>query len=73
MSTNQCDRLLARLRQGPVNPLQCWTELGIYRLAARVSDLRKAGHRIHKTTVEVRNRYGETCRVAQYRLEGEKA
>ena len=32
----QCDRLLKRLQEGPVTPMQAWNELGIYRLAPRV-------------------------------------
>lgn len=67
MST-QCERLLARLRQGPVNPLEAWTELGIYRLGARVFDLRGQGHNILKEGVTVSNQWGEQCRVASYRL-----
>lgn len=63
-----CQRLLARLRRAPINPLQAWRELGIYRLGARVFELRRAGHTINRDTVTVRNRYGEACRVARYRL-----
>lgn len=66
----QCERLLSRLRIGPVNPMQAWNELGIYRLGARVFDLKgKHGHKIVTEEVTVLNRYGEKCRVAQYRLE----
>lgn len=45
------------------------TELGIYRLAARAYDLRDDGHRIVTRTITVSNRFGESCRVAQYELE----
>ncbi len=70
MSEKQTDRLLAHLRtHGKINPLDAWQQLGIYRLGARVYDLRQAGHAIEKKTVEVRNRFGEPCRVAEYRLE----
>ena len=69
MTDSQCARLLARLERGPINPMQAWDELGIYRLGARVFDLRSAGHAIVRVMVPVPNRYGEDCRVAQYRLE----
>mgnify|MGYP006339825799 CR=1 FL=1 len=66
---SQCDRLLSRLERGPVDPMVALNELGIYRLAARVFDLNEAGHSIIKQTVSVTNRFGESCRVASYRLE----
>ncbi len=66
---NQRDRLLDYLKaHGRIDPLSAWQEIGIYRLAPRVLELRQAGHSIAKETVEVRNRYGESCRVACYRL-----
>ena len=69
----QCDRLLKRLQEGPVTPMQAWNELGIYRLAPRVLDLRARGHDIARQLVAVDNRFGETCHVAQYHLVGQEA
>lgn len=66
-----CQRLLKALEQGPVNPLQAWCDLGIYRLGARILDLRRVGHAISRATVAVKNQFGESCRVAEYRLESE--
>ena len=44
---NQNKRLLNYLEQGnKINPLKAWNELGIYRLASRVCDLRKEGTEI---------------------------
>lgn len=51
---SQTDRLLKRLKRGPLTPLQAWRELGIYRAAARVLDLRRAGHDIVSEPVTVR-------------------
>lgn len=69
MHKKQCDRLLDYLTQrGPIDPMTAWTELGIYRLGARVFDLKAAGHAITKTMVLVKNRFNEDCRVAQYQL-----
>jgi hypothetical protein len=65
---SQCDRLLARLKRGPITPMEAWSELGIYRLGARVFDLKASGHEIDRELVPVSNRFGEECRVAQYRL-----
>lgn len=65
----QAQRLLEHLKVAPITPMQAWVQLGIYRLGARVFDLKKQGHSISTTLVDVQNQFGETCRVAQYRLE----
>lgn len=65
---SQCERLLARLKRGPITPLEAWSELGIYRLGARVFDLKEQGHEITREMVAVSNKFGEECRVAQYTL-----
>lgn len=65
----QTARLLEYQRQhGSITPMQAWNELGIYRLAARVSDLQAQGHAILAERVTVQNRHGEPCRVAEYRM-----
>jgi len=65
---SQCERLLDRLKRGPITPMEAWSELGIYRLGARIFDLKASGHDIDRELVPVSNRFGEECRVAQYRL-----
>ena len=64
----QREALLARLRAGPIDPLTALDELGIYRLGARVYDLRQNGHAVDMQLVERRNRHGDLCRVALYTL-----
>ena len=68
MKTSQKQRLLAYLKQHPINPLEAWQQLGIYRLAAQVHILRDEGHNIKTDLVEVKNRYNEVCKVAKYTL-----
>ena len=65
----QCERLLNRLERGPITPMEAWNELGIYRLASRVKDLRDKGHNITGSRVSLANRFGESCRVARYSLD----
>lgn len=66
----QCKRLLAHLEEHrSINPLEAWTKLGIYRLGARVFDLRREGYAISSGRQKVANRFGEECRVATYKLE----
>ena len=67
MST-QKTRLLEYLQKNrTINPLEAWSQLGIYRLGARVFDLRQDGYAIESGRQKVVNRYGEDCKVAQYR------
>ena len=65
----QKERLLKYLQlHGRINPLQSWTALGIYRLAAVVLLLRKEGYDIQTINTPVRNQFGEECNVATYVL-----
>ena len=54
---------------GSITQLEALRDLGVMRLASRISDLRKHGYPIKKETVIVRNRYDEPCRIKQYKLE----
>ena len=65
----QNERLLDYLEEhGRITQREAMEELGIMRLAARIADLRAMGHVIARRTVKVSNRYGETCRIAEYRM-----
>lgn len=65
----QCERLLEYLRTNTgIEPMTAWAELGIYRLGARVYDLKAQGHNIVNVGKTVQNRFGEDCHVAYYHL-----
>ena len=65
----QCVRVLKYMDDfGSINPQQAITDLGVYRLASRISDLKKSGHKINRRMVTSRNRYGEAVRFAEYSL-----
>lgn len=65
----QNQRILAYLdAHESITQIEALNALGIMRLASRISDLRKKGCPITSELVEVRNRYGETCRVKRYRI-----
>lgn len=65
----QNERLLAALKTGAsVTPMSALVQLGIFRLAARVRDLKDDGHDVVSERVEVQNQWGEPCRVARYWL-----
>lgn len=68
MKDSQNKRLLKHLESGEsINPLQAWNELGIYRLSARIFDLRDLNE-ITTTIIQVENKFGETFNLAEYRL-----
>lgn len=70
----QCERILQYMEDfGSINPMQAMQDLGVMRLAARVADLKKAGHKITRRTVTGRNRYGAPVIYAEYRLEEQSA
>lgn len=65
----QAQRVLDYMTEhGGITQFEALRELGVMRLASRISELKKNGHKISSQTVKVENRYGETCRVKQYSL-----
>ena len=53
---------------GSISPLEALSDLGIMRLASRVTDLKKDGVKIVKAMEKSKNRYGKTVRYARYRI-----
>ena len=53
---------------GSITSAEAIMEIGVYRLASRISDLKKMGYSIEKTMVAATNRYGETVHFAKYKL-----
>lgn len=51
-----------------ITPLIAFTELGITKLATRISELKRRGFLFDQKMIEVKNRRGETVRVMAYRL-----
>ena len=65
--TKQTDRVLAYIREfGSITQIEALRDLGVMRLASRVSDLKKQGYPITSKVVAVKNRYGETCHIKRY-------
>lgn len=65
---NQCVRILAYFdKKGSITAIEALRELGIFRLASRINELRnKHGYDIRDEWVKVVNRYGEECRIKRY-------
>ena len=53
---------------GSIDPLQGMRDLGIYRLASRIGDLKRKGYLIKSEWLEVGTRYGTTTKVKRYSL-----
>ena len=65
----QNDRIIDYMeRFGSITQIEALRDLGVLRLASRISDLRSLGVPIESEMVEVKNRYGEKCHVKRYRL-----
>lgn len=57
---------------GSITQHQASLDLGVSRLASRVSELKKMGYPIVSEFVPVINRYGEKCHIKRYMMESEE-
>lgn len=68
----QTDRVLDYIREfGSITQLEALRDLGVFRLASRISDLKRDGYIINSKMEAVTNRYGEKCYIKRYTVEGE--
>lgn len=51
---------------GSITPMQAFGDLGITKLATRISEMRKDGMKFTIEMVNVKNRYGKTVTYAKY-------
>lgn len=66
----QNDRIIDYInRFGSITQLEALRDLGVMRLASRISDLRRLGYPITSDIETVKNRFGEKCHVKRYRIE----
>lgn len=69
----QNERILEYIRDfGNITQLDALRDLGVMRLASRISDLRSLGYPITSTVEAVKNRYGEKCHIKRYSLHESK-
>lgn len=65
----QNERILDYIdRFGSITQLDALRDLGVMRLASRVSDLKSLGYPIISTVETVKNRFGENCYIKRYSL-----
>ena len=55
-------------RFGSITQRDAYLDLGVMRLASRISDLRRLGYPIASSVEPVTNRFGEKCHIKRYRL-----
>lgn len=63
----QAQRILEYMQtHGGITQFDAMRDLGVMRLGARIFELKARGHKISSEMTEVKNRYGEKCRVKKY-------
>ena len=64
----QQERILDYIdKHGSITPMDAFLDLGITKLATRVSELIRGGVRISKSQKSGKNRFGEPVRYMEYR------
>ena len=65
----QCERVLEYMEEfGSITPLQAMRDLGVYRLGARIFDLKEKGYPIESRLQAVPNRYGKKSYIKKYSI-----
>lgn len=77
METNckptQAQRVLEYIKEfGSITQIEALKDLGVMRLASRISNLKDMGFDIKSEVVSVKNRYGEKCYIKRYWLADEQ-
>ena len=68
----QNERILEYMEEfGSITQLDALKDLGVMRLASRISDLKRLGYPIVSEIETVTNRFGEKCHIKRYRMESE--
>lgn len=67
----QTERILKYIADfGSITSLQAMQDLGVMRLASRITDLKQAGYEIDSEYVHSKNRYGEPMKYKRYYMKG---
>ena len=66
----QCERIRQYIKDfGSITTLEAITDIGVLRLGARISEMRKRGENIRGEREYVKNRYGKKVPIVRYFLE----
>lgn len=70
--TRQQQRIIDYMVEfGSITPMEAFADLGITKLATRISELIADGHIIKKERVKAKNRYGDSVNFTRYSLPDE--
>ncbi len=65
----QCERIVKYIQEfGSISPLEAFRDLGITKLATRISEMRKDGMSFNQEYMKAKNRFGETVHYMRYYL-----
>lgn len=65
----QAERIVQYMEEfGSITQFEALKDLGVMRLASRISDLKKQGIPIKSEVISVKNRYNEDCYIKRYSL-----
>ena len=66
---NQCDRIIRYINEfGSITPMEAFMDLGITKLATRISEMSRKGIEFERTFVKGKNRYNEPVHYMRYSL-----
>ena len=69
----QVERVMLYMQKhGSITQFEAMNDLGVMRLASRISDIKKAGAVVYKKNIKVKNRFNEDVIVTRYSLENEE-
>ena len=69
----QSERVLQYMtKYGSITQIDALNDLGVMRLASRISELRKNGHPIESRVETVRNQWNEPCYIKRYSLKADE-
>ena len=67
---NQVKRVIKYIEDfGSITQMEALVDLGIMRLASRISEMRKLGYKIKTEFIHSKNRYGKPMKYARYLFE----
>lgn len=69
---SQCERIIQYMKDfGSISSMEAFKDLGITKLATRISEMRADGMEFDQRMEKIRNRYGERVYYMRYWLKGE--
>ena len=69
MTTQRTQILDYMERFGSISPMEAFADLGITKLATRISEMKAEGYEFHSEYMTNKNRFGKSVRYMRYWLE----